>query len=175
MPEKSLRPGLVHVWAMQATKLRERPQIWAGTYESGSAWGAKTDHATSWQPETRVNRAVLISAALRTFLDWYRAPKFGHGWFFPNLWGTRYDPDDFSQDLRAANQEAGLQWTRLHYRHTFGRQLAMKGESLYKISKLMGNSPEICRWHYAAIYPEYLVDGVDFTTPAPKLRRVSAG
>jgi hypothetical protein len=27
----------------------------------------------------------------------------------------------------------------------------MKGESLYKISKLMGHSPEICGRHYAAL------------------------
>jgi hypothetical protein len=38
----------------------------------------------------------------------------------------------------------------------------MKGESLYKISKLMGNSPEICRRHYAALIPELLVDTVEF-------------
>lgn len=48
------------------------------------------------------------------------------------------------------------------YRHTFGSHLAMKGESLYKISKLMGNSPEICRHHYAALTPEELTSTVKF-------------
>jgi hypothetical protein len=38
----------------------------------------------------------------------------------------------------------------------------MKGESLYKISHLMGNSPEICRRHYAALTPEVLGETVDF-------------
>ena len=38
----------------------------------------------------------------------------------------------------------------------------MKGESLYKISELMGNSPEICRRHYAALLPESLLDSVEF-------------
>jgi hypothetical protein len=38
----------------------------------------------------------------------------------------------------------------------------MKGESLYKIATLMGNSPEICRRHYAAILPEALTSTVDF-------------
>jgi hypothetical protein len=38
----------------------------------------------------------------------------------------------------------------------------MKGESLYKISNLMGNSPEICRRHYAALVPDSLVDSVEF-------------
>jgi len=38
----------------------------------------------------------------------------------------------------------------------------MKGESLYKIATLMGNSPEICRRHYAALAPESLIDSVEF-------------
>lgn len=50
----------------------------------------------------------------------------------------------------------------LDFRHTFGSLLAMKGESLYKISTLMGNSPEICRRHYAALVPETMTDSVKF-------------
>ena len=42
--------------------------------------------------------------------------------------------------------------------------MAQKGESLYKISKLMGNSPEICRKHYAALIPEEMTDVVEFTS-----------
>ena len=42
----------------------------------------------------------------------------------------------------------------------------MKGESLYKISKLMGNSPEICGRHYAALIPEEMGDSVEFETKA---------
>jgi hypothetical protein len=41
----------------------------------------------------------------------------------------------------------------------------MKNESLYKISTLMGNSPEICRRHYAALVPEALTDSVEFSAP----------
>jgi len=54
--------------------------------------------------------------------------------------GGRWDPDNFSWDLRDANRKAGLPRGCLDYRHTFGSQLAVKGESLYKIAKLMGNS-----------------------------------
>jgi len=44
----------------------------------------------------------------------------------------------------------------------------MKGESLYKIATLMGNSPEICRRHYAALLPEALATSVEFPRhPAP--------
>ncbi len=41
----------------------------------------------------------------------------------------------------------------------------MKGESLYKISTLMGNSPEICRRHYAALIPESMIESVEFPAP----------
>ena len=58
--------------------------------------------------------------------------------------------------------KTGLSWTCLDYRHTFGSQLAMKGESLYKIATLMGNSPEISRRHYAAMLPETLSSTVEF-------------
>jgi integrase len=83
-------------------------------------------------------------------------------WFFPSPQGCLCDPDNFSRDLRNANRKAGLKWTCLDYRHTFDSQLAMKGEVLYKISTLMGNSPEICRRHYAALIPEAMVASVEF-------------
>ena len=38
----------------------------------------------------------------------------------------------------------------------------MKGESLYKIRHLMGNSPDICRRRYARPAPESLIDSVEF-------------
>jgi hypothetical protein len=36
--------------------------------------------------------------------------------------------------------------------------------SLYQISALMGNSPEIARRHYAALLPEAMADLVEFET-----------
>jgi len=111
--------------------------------------------------------AVPISRALRACLDRYTPrPSFGD-WYFPSPKGTRYDVDNFSQALRAANQKAALSWTCLTYRHTFGSQLAMKGESLYKIATLMGNSPEICRRHYAALCPMPSAHPSNSTLPLP--------
>ena len=61
----------------------------------------------------------------------------------------------------------------MDFRHTFGSQLAQKGESLYKISELMGNSPEICRRHYAALTPERMRDTVEFEQrPTPPTLRL---
>lgn len=127
---------------------------------------AKTIDGQFWQPKTKRNRAVPISSSLRSYLDRY-APKPSKGrWFFPSPKShSHYDPDNFSRDLREANKKKGLKWTCLDFRHTFGSMLAMKGESLYKISTLMGNSPEICRRHYAALVPETMTDSVEFSTP----------
>ncbi|NLX59274.1 MAG: tyrosine-type recombinase/integrase [Phycisphaerae bacterium] len=123
---------------------------------------AKEVGGSFWQPKTKVNRAVPISSALRAYLDCYEVPASDAGWFFPSPQGKHYDPDNFSSDLRRAQLKLGLIWACLDYRHTFGSQLAMKGESLYKISTLMGNSPEICRRHYASLVPEMLAVAVEF-------------
>ena len=123
---------------------------------------AKTAGGQSWQPKTKKNRAVPISRDLREHLDRYGAPSSAHGWLFPSPNGARWQPDNFSQDLRAANQTAGLEWSSLDYRHTFGSLLAQRGVSLFQIATLMGNSPEICRRHYAALIPEAMCGMVDF-------------
>jgi len=138
---------------------------------------AKTIDGEVWQPKTKVNRAVPISSTLRHYLNAYRPRVVPGGWMFPSPDGKRWDSDNFSQDLRAANTKAHLGWGCLDYRHTFGSQLAMKGESLYKISALMGNSPEICRRHYAALLPDALANSVEFpkgpTTVEAPLRSIA--
>lgn len=144
------------------------------------------DGPRSWQPKTRVNRAVPISNALREYLDRYTPPATkspdaegwaasgGKGWFFPSPTGGWWDPDDFSRSLREANKDARLAWASLDYRHTFGSQLAQKGVSLYKISSMMGNSPEICRRHYASLMPEAMANEVEFeSSPHQLLPRIA--
>ncbi|MFW6456691.1 MAG: tyrosine-type recombinase/integrase, partial [Planctomycetota bacterium] len=123
---------------------------------------AKTIEGTSWQPKTRTNRVVPISRTLHSYLDGYRRQVGDCPWQFPSPEGCRWDGDNWSYHLRKINQRHDLPWSALDYRHTFGSQLAMKGESLYKISTLMGNSPQICRRHYAHLTPESLQDAVEF-------------
>ena len=101
---------------------------------------AKTINGEHWQPKTGVNRVVPISSTLRKYLDLYRPAQVEGSWFFPSPQGKRWHPDNFSGNLRNLNSLRVLNWTCLDYRHTFGSQLAMKGESLHKISKIMGNS-----------------------------------
>ncbi len=126
---------------------------------------AKTIKGEFWQPKTKINRAVPISRALRGYLNTWRPRITPERWCFPSPQGKRYDPDNFASDLARVQQQAGLKWTCLDFRHTFGSQLAQKGESLFKISTLMGNSPEICRRHYAALVPEALHTTVEFLPP----------
>lgn len=123
---------------------------------------AKTVNGESWEPKTKRNRSVPISSNLRKYLDGYSPrPSIG-GWFFPSPDRVRWDTDNFSADVRTANSRNGLPWSCLDYRHTFGSQLAQNGVSLFQISTLLGNSPEICRRHYAALAPEQMLSHVEF-------------
>jgi len=121
---------------------------------------AKTIAGNFWQPKTKSNRVVPISNALYKILQSYKLS--GSIWFFPSPEGKQWNTDNFSQDLREINKANNLEWSCLDFRHTFGSHLAQKGESLHKISKLMGNSPEICRKHYTALIPEEMADVVEF-------------
>ena len=127
----------------------------------------KVFNGKGWVPKTKANRTVPISSDLQRYLDNYRENVTPGDWFFTSPDGCRWDPDNLSSHLRTANEKAGLPWTCLDYRHTFGSHLASKGESLYKISKLMGNSPQICEKHYAALMPECLFESVEFGGPVP--------
>jgi len=124
---------------------------------------AKTVNGISWQPKTKKNRAVPVSRDLRANLDEWKSPRSDQGWFFPSPNGARWNTDNFSQSLRKMNDAAGLPWTCLDYRHTFGSLLAQKGLSLYQIATLMGNSPDICKRHYASLSLEDSVHTVEFT------------
>lgn len=103
---------------------------------------AKTINGEIWQPKTKRNRLVPISQSLYDILNSYKSAS-NCEWFFPSPTGKRWNPDNFSSDLREINSANGLDWSCLDFRHTFGSHLAQKGESLYKISTLMGNSPDM--------------------------------
>jgi len=160
--------------------LRREEAIWLMNSDfdwDGGNYGAirirnKVFNGKAWVPKTKVSRTVPVSSELRRYLDKYLASCKSGTWFFVSPEGCRWDPDNFSADLRAANAIAGLKWSCLDFRHTFGSHLASKGESLYKIAKLMGNSPQICEKHYAALTPECLFQSVEFSDtiqpPAPE-------
>lgn len=116
-----------------------------------------------WKPKNKKDRVVPISKLLTRILKMYvRRGKTSKGWYFPSPGGCRWDADNFSGCLKAINDNKKLHWTCLDFRHTFGSHLAMKNISLYKISKLLGNSPEICRKHYAHLLAGEMHDDVEF-------------
>lgn len=122
---------------------------------------AKMVEGETWWPKTGRNRVVPISSMLVRYLEAYKLSK-NDRWYFSTSRGRRWDPDNFSHKLADFNANCGLTWACLEFRHSFGSHLAMKGESLFKIAELMGNSPEICRRHYACLLPESLVGCVEF-------------
>jgi len=124
---------------------------------------AKEIDGECWETKTGKDRAIPISSRLHEILTVYR-PSVPSRWFFPSPQGQRWHPDNFSLKLREINDAHDLRWSCMDYRHTFGSHLAMKGVSLYKISALMGNSPEICRRHYAALLPHEMREEVEFAT-----------
>ncbi len=134
---------------------------------------AKTIGREYWQPKTKRNRVVPISTALYEILSQYSVSDNAL-WYFPSPKGCRWDVDNFSQTLRGINKESGLSWSCLDFRHTFGSHLAQNNISLYKISQLMGNSPEICRKHYAALIPEQMQDVVEFGRADSSLDQVDS-
>ncbi|MEO1007515.1 MAG: tyrosine-type recombinase/integrase [Planctomycetota bacterium] len=123
---------------------------------------AKTVGGASWQPKTASNRLVPIQPALVAILRAHPPRPCPGEWRFPSLRGARWDPDNFSQALARAQRAAGLPWHCLDFRHTYGSLLAQRGLSLHQISKLMGNSPEVCRRHYAHLATEDLVEVAQF-------------
>lgn len=124
---------------------------------------AKVANGEYWQPKTKKNRVVKISAALRHHLNKYEPPIVPGHWYFPSPKGFRWNPDNFSKRLARENHKAKLKWTCLDFRHTFASQLAQRGHSLDQIAKAMGNSPVICDKHYADFAYETL--SLDYMPP----------
>jgi integrase len=137
---------------------------------------AKTIDGKYWQPKNKKDRSVPVSATLRPYLKRVLPDGPEERWLFTSIEGKRWDPDNFSTVLREANiaavkrqaengREAMPIWSCLDYRHTFGTMLASSGLSLYIIAEWMGNSPEVCRKHYAKLIPGLVDKFIDFMRP----------
>lgn len=120
---------------------------------------AKTVDGGTWQSKTKRNRQVPISNRLVRVLE---RVGIGSKWAFPTPSGERWRGDSLYWFFTKVVQAHGKPWTILDLRHTFATQLAAKGVSLAKIAALMGNSPEICRRHYAHIATEDMHSDVEF-------------
>ena len=124
---------------------------------------AKSVDGESWEPKTKRNRSVPISASLLVYLEQWLPLRPESLWLFPGRSGRRWDTDGFSTSLRRAQEGCNPRWGCLDFRHTFASHLARKGVSLYKIAKLLGNSVQICERHYAHLSSASLHDEVEFS------------
>ena len=131
---------------------------------------AQTIDGIRWQPKTGRNRSVPVSDRLLAELTRWGGTE-SPDWYFPSPEGRFWDPDNFSRSIRRAQKPLGTSWKCLDFRHTFGTQLARRGVSLYKIATLMGNSPDICRKHYAFLCSQDLMAEVEFDPVEPIERR----
>jgi len=138
---------------------------------------AKTVDGEYWQPKTKKNRSVPVGLSLRPYLDGILAGLSKDCWLFTNAEGGQWSGDGFSTALEKANLAASKKltddgkdampiWSALDFRHTFGTMLASSGVSLFIIADWMGNSPEICRKHYAHLIQSLLHKYIEFMKPA---------
>jgi integrase len=138
---------------------------------------AKTIDGIFWQPKTKKNRSVPVGLSLRPYLDRIFDGVSGDRWLFTTAEGEQWTGDGFYAALRDANLAASKKltddgkdampiWSALDFRHTFGTMLASSGVSLFIIADWMGNSPEICRKHYAHLIQSLLHKYVEFMKPA---------
>jgi len=65
----------------------------------------------AWEPKTKVNRAVPISASLRKYPDRYQPRIVPGHWYFPSPKGKRWNPDNFGRILRETNRKLVLSCT----------------------------------------------------------------
>jgi integrase len=80
---------------------------------------AKTIGDQSWQPKTRINRAVPISAALRKYLDNYIPLKSAGGWYFSSPEAKRPRPKPACNGVASTSAtRSAANWRRRMYRST---------------------------------------------------------
>lgn len=93
-------------------------------------------------------RSVTILPQLRAFLAEHLEKRKGR-WMVSNSRGRRWTGDAFARALAKINKTRGLNWTCLHYRHTYATQRAAEGWPLFRIAKEMGNSVAVVEQYYA--------------------------
>jgi len=115
-------------------------------------------------------RAVHYHANLQPYLKAYIDDgRPGKRFFFPKLGDQRLrykhggEPDVwrgsalthvFAELLKPLSEKVGKSINALVLRHTFGSLMIREGFNYIEVSTIMGNSPEICRRHYARLSPD---------------------
>jgi hypothetical protein len=127
LPRKALAPDLSY---MSILNQLDRETDLVGSLKTGS-------------------RAVTILPGLSAFLEVY-LPTLTGEWLVPSPTGKLWIGDNFGDAHRGALRAHGLDYTCLHYRHTYATERARAGWSLFRIAKEMGNSAAVVEKYYAA-------------------------
>jgi len=115
-------------------------------------------------------RAVHYHQNLQPYLEAYIAAGLrGKRFFFPkqgedrlrykhggepDVWRASSLAHALSNILKPISKKIGKPINALILRHTFGSLLIRAGFNYVEVSTIMGNSPEICRRHYARLSPD---------------------
>jgi len=97
-----------------------------GGIKDASAQESHPQHLTI-APRPKRNRVVPIGEALQEILATH-SPERTEPWFFPSPRGRRWDPDNFSQDLREINRAHSLSCGEKHQKG--GQETRRKGGHL---------------------------------------------
>lgn len=135
----------------------------------------KMDGKLEWKPKTGKKRAVPIHSRLLPYLNEAKLRAGNNRWVFLSPESCRWDPDNLGHKVADLMASVRLDWGFLEFRHTYGSQLAIKGVSLLKIAKLMGNSFRIAERHYASLQTEDLHDDIEFGSATDQSKSSSRG
>lgn len=110
--------------------------------------------------KTKKSRTLDLSSKLRGMLNLTPTDK-RHGFVVPEIdgVGSRRDrAQTLTRQLRKlmANEKIPIPEERISWnawRHTFASLLVQEGVGLDQVSEWMGNTPEVCRRHYAQFIP----------------------
>lgn len=159
--------------------LRREELIWlthddVETDDRGNRWlhvRAKEVLGKKWKPKTGRDRTIPVAPALAKLLDQY-TPALPTPWLFPTSNGKQWRLRNLNRHLQNHNKRAGLDWSFMDFRHTFGSLCVQNGVELYQVSEWMGNSPDVCRKHYARLDPrhEMASQKLSFFGSAPSLK-----
>ena len=104
--------------------------------------------------KTKRPRVIPLAAPLQEMLGTQAEQKKPGALIIPRRHEWEWEARMVLERLRKGCPDvprARIRWNA--FRHTFGSLLAQEGVSLDKIAAWMGNSPQICRRHYAQFVP----------------------
>lgn len=112
-----------------------------------------------WKPKDKDKRTIPLTKAFRDFL----VNEMSEDGKLPGPFLIKPDKTqgkaryryDFRKPFEEYVQEKGFRWVKPHVmRYTFASLLAIKGVSIFKIAKWLGDDVRVVERHYAHLLPQ---------------------